>query len=75
MAAKPQAHQLYCLTVQGVTVTLEGPPDVVAMYRTIRRHYPAEVSVEIASLGDESVLRQPSFGMAPKKVHSHHGHH
>lgn len=75
MTAKLQARRLYHLTVHGQTVTLEGPPDVVTMYRTVRRRYPPAVSVEIASLGDEPDPRQPNDRLAPNKVHSHHGHH
>lgn len=75
MIPQHQNRQLYHLTVQGETVTVEGPPDVVTMYCTIRRCYPPAVSVEIGTLGDDSVTRHPVERGAPNKVHSHHGHH
>lgn len=65
------ASRRYHVTVQGETFTLEGPPDIVNMYRVVRGAYPAALSLELGSSDDEP--RQREDRPAPKKVHWHHG--
>lgn len=66
MKAPVEARRLYDVTVLGVTATMPGPPDIVAMYRKVRDAYPPRLSVEIKSLEDHSSRRMD-------KGHSHHG--
>lgn len=75
MSREPGAHHLYTVIIQGQTLTLEGPADIVSMYRTIRRTYPPAVSVEIGSVDDDPRLHDPGGVQAHKKVNSHYGDH
>ena len=61
----------YHVTVQGETFTVEGPPDIVNMYRVVRGAYPAALTLELGRLTDEP--RPPDDRPAPNKVHSHYG--
>ncbi len=70
MKVETQPRPLYDVTVAGLTSTLTGPGDIVAMYRQMRQVYSAELSLEIRALGDEP----PATGGAVQKVDWHHGH-
>jgi hypothetical protein len=63
----------YQVTVLGQTYTLEGPPDIVHMYRMVRGAYPPALSVELGSIDREPRLPMPDSRPAPNKVHSHYG--
>jgi len=67
------SRRRYHVTVLGETITVEGPPDIVNMYRVVRGTYPPALSVELGSIDDESRLPQPDARRAPNKVHSHYG--
>jgi len=73
MSVQPQIRRRYHLTVQGETLTLEGPPDIVNMYRTVRQTYPPALSVELATFDDDSRLRRTDGVKGRTKVHSNHG--
>ncbi len=70
MKAQTQVRPLYDVTVAGLTSTLTGPGDIVAMYRQMRQAYSAELSLEIRALGDEA----SATGGAVQKVNWQHGH-
>jgi hypothetical protein len=63
----------YQLTVEGETLSLDGPPDIVTMYCALRRAYPAVVSVELSTVDDQLRPRGPDALAGRHKVHSHHG--
>lgn len=86
MKAQIEAHRLYDVTVSGVTATLDGPGDVVAMYRKMRGAYPPDLSVEIRSIDNDLLRRYPGYSPAEgdgrrrreqgtDKVDSHYGQH
>ena len=70
---KPQAQvrRRYDVTVSGLTSTLEGPRDIVAMYRQVRRVFSAELSLEIKAIDDEP----GTAGLLDNKVDCYYGHH
>ncbi len=70
MKAHMQARPLYDVTVSGLTSTLTGPRDIVAMYRQMRQVYSADLSLEIRALRDEPAVT----GGVVYKVNWHYGH-
>lgn len=73
MTAPVMDRRRYHLTVEGETLSLDGPPDIVTMYCALRQAYPAALSVELSTVDDQP---RPGGADAPAgrhKVHSHHG--
>ena len=67
------ARRQYHVTVQGQTITMDGPSDIARMYRVVRATVPTSLSVELGTIDDEPRPPLLNAGRTPNKVHSHYG--